>query len=101
MNKLECFESESELSQYLDNEISGARRYDLDIHLEVCNKCLKQLIAWKKLKSLVRGVSQNQKAPLHLMEKINMGILGVGDNNEFFIWDKANGEIDGQSAQLN
>jgi mycothiol system anti-sigma-R factor len=98
MNKMECFENESELSLYLDDEVSGARRIALDIHMEVCSKCLKQLIAWKKLKGLVRGASKNQKAPMALKDKISQGILGIVAESDLMIWNNINKSIDNQPA---
>jgi anti-sigma factor (TIGR02949 family) len=98
MSKMECFENESELSQYVDDEILGNRRGALDIHIEVCNKCLNQLVAWKKLKGLIRGTSKYQKAPLELKERINQAILGIDTNGDFMVWDSFNKPVNDQPA---
>lgn len=74
MNQRDCFANEEELNVYLDGELTGRRREDLDRHLLSCRDCTLRYEISLRLKNLVRESCLNEQAPAFLRNRILEGI---------------------------
>jgi anti-sigma factor RsiW len=60
---MQCSEAEGLLSPFLDDEIGGSERVDLERHLSACAACRGKLAALSAIQGAVRRVSEEKLPP--------------------------------------
>ena len=70
---MNCEESQTLLSTYIDGELSSDERVQLEVHLDVCTECLAELA---ELRRLAAGYQKlpSPKPPQHLWARIDASL---------------------------
>ena len=76
---MECSEARVRLDAYLDGELGGAERTDFRQHLESCDECAPELVAFERLRDEIRQSVPAYRAPAALRWQIRSALRRHGD----------------------
>jgi anti-sigma factor (TIGR02949 family) len=73
-NKLDCKESQSLMTAYLDGELDSAGATRFDLHLRSCPACSEAIAEMRDLQKTLKTHATHHVAPSHLKYRIQTGI---------------------------